>query len=96
MNKKYAVALIAAITITGGFSLAVAQDKEPDIQNNSSGLSVELSNNIARSAIAMGVHEPLNISKIQNNAKISGQNATTCTVKLSNDAKPKMLGISCK
>lgn len=97
MNQKHAITLITITFLAiGGLSTVLAKEKEPNIQENSSGLSIELSNNIARSAIAMGVQEPLLISKIQNNAKVSGSNATICTVKLSTDEEPKMLGISCK
>ena len=51
---------------------------------------------LSASALAMGVKQPLTINKDGNNAKISGSNCTICTAKLSADAEPKMLGISCK
>ncbi|UOP04770.1 hypothetical protein [Conchiformibius kuhniae] len=94
-NAKYAAALIAA-AVAVGLSVAAAKSKSPDIREDASGLPAELSENIARAAVAMGVKEPLAIAKAEQNAKVSGSNATVCTVKLSADAEPKMLGISCK
>ena len=97
INKKYAAAAIAAMIATaGGLSVALAKEKQPDIQSDTSGLPAELSTSIARTALAMGVKEPLSISKHADSAQISGSNQAVCTVKLSNGAEPKMLGISCK
>lgn len=97
INKKYAAAAIAAMIATaGGLSVALAKEKQPDIQANTANLPAELTTSMARTALAMGVKEPLTISKNGNNAKISGSNQAVCTVKLSDGAEPKMLGISCK
>ena len=73
---------------------ALAKDTAPAADNTN--LPSELTFNIAKTAIAMGVKQPLTINKDGNNAKISGSNSTICTAKLSADAEPKMLGISCK
>lgn len=96
-NMRMTAAVLAAVAlIGGGLGLAVAKDNEPAIASDQSGLPAELTANIARTALAMGVKEPLTISKNADSAQISGSNQAVCTVKLSNGAEPKMLGISCK
>ncbi len=82
-----------ALGMTGS---AFAKDADPNIASNDTNLSAELTLNIAKTAMAMGVKEPLKLTKEGGNAKVSGGSATVCTVKLSADAAPKMLGISCK
>lgn len=73
-----------------------AKDADPQIATDNAHLSSELTFNIAKTAIAMGVQQPLTLNKEGINAKISGSNSTICIAKLSSDAEPKMLGISCK
>lgn len=88
--------LLILLTACALSAPALAKEAEINIANNTSGLSAQLSENLARTAMAMGVKEPLTISKDGSSAKISGSNATVCTAKLSDGAEPKMLGISCK
>lgn len=90
MTFKYLTLALTALALT---TPAFAKDKEPEIAANTSGLSAELSDSIARTAMSMGVKEPLTISKDGANAKVSGSNTTVCTAKL-NDGK--MMGFSCK
>ena len=85
-----------AIFAIGLSASTLAKDTAPDIAADNANLSNELTFNIAKTAIAMGVKQPLTINKDGNNAKISGSNSIICTAKLSADAEPKMLGISCK
>lgn len=73
-----------------------AKDVEPKIIADNAHLPAELTINIAKTAVAMGVKEPLTIDKDGTNAKLSGSSSTVCIAKLSGDEAPKMLGISCK
>lgn len=93
--KNFTKSIVKMITLLalGASVNAFAAEKEPQIANDSANLPAELTQNIAKTAIAMGVKEPLMIAKEDSNAKISGSNATVCTFKLSGE---KMLGLSCK
>lgn len=77
----------------------VAAGKEPQIESNQSSIQDgHLINNIASSAIAMGVKEPLVIVEEQIANKrvltVSGSNHTSCKVPVSDS--DQMAGISCK
>lgn len=93
--KNLTKSMIKMITVLalGASAHAFAAEKEPQIASNTANLPAALTQNIAKTAMAMGVKEPLTIAKDGDNAKISGSNTTVCTVKLSGE---KMLGISCK
>lgn len=89
--KKTSVAFLAmALAFSGS---VLAKEKELNIASNSSGLSEELSLNIGRMAVGMGVKEPLIISKSGENAKVSGSGSAVCTIKLLGE---KIQGVSCQ
>ncbi|MGF6147562.1 Uncharacterised protein [Kingella potus] len=89
MNKK--TALLAALALTAAVHTASAKDIK--IQENSAGLDETLTQNLANTAVSMGVKEPLTIKKSGDGVSISGSNATRCNIKL-NDGK--IAGVSCK
>lgn len=89
--KKIQIALLAAALAVAGN--VVAKEKELNIASNTSGLSAETVNNIGRTALGMGVQEPLNISKSGDNAKVAGSGSVVCTIKLAGE---KIQGVSCK
>lgn len=96
--KKSLIALSALALFAA--SMAHAGEKALNIASNTSGLSEEFSANIARTAVGMGVKEPLTLSNSVENgvryAVVAGSTATVCKVKLSADAAPKIMGLSCK
>jgi putative periplasmic protein len=89
MNKKTALLLAFAVAAFGQQAAA----KEIKIQENSAGLSAELTENLAGTAVSMGVKEPLVIKKSGDGVVISGAGATRCNIKLNDD---KIAGVSCK
>lgn len=95
MNQSTLKIAYTSILLLSAFNI-FAKNIDIQIQNDTSHLPELLRTNIARSALAMGVQEPLNINQNNTEVQISGNNNTSCIVKLSNDATPKMLGISCK
>lgn len=91
MKKTFAVLLISAAVAS---PLALAKDV--NIAENSSGLPAAQVENIARAAMALGAKEPLVIKKSSDGVRISGSDSAVCQVKLSQDAEPKILNVSCK
>ncbi|WP_315285715.1 hypothetical protein [Neisseria bacilliformis] len=89
MNKK--TALLTTLVLAA--SVHAAQAKDIKIQENSAGLPAPLTQNLANTAVSMGVQEPLTIKKSGEGVSISGSNATRCNIKL-NDGK--IAGVSCK
>lgn len=90
MKKTYMMLIVAAVAISGS---VLAKEKELDIASNTSGLSAETTASITKTAVAMGVKEPLNISKSGNDAKVAGSGSTVCTIKLAGET---IQGVSCK
>ena len=89
MNKKIAVLLALAAAVAAPAAIA----KDIKIQENSAGLSEQLTENLAATAISMGVKEPLSIRKSADGVTISGSSSTRCNITL-NDGK--IAGVSCK
>ena len=82
MNKKIAVLLALAAAVAAPAAMA----KDIKIQENSAGLSEQLTENLAATAVSMGVKEPLSIRKSADGVTISGSSGTQCNIKL-NDGK---------
>lgn len=95
MNKSTIKMVCASVLLFSTFN-SFANNTNVQIQNDTSHIPELLRTNIARAALAMGVQEPLSINQNNMEIQISGNSNTSCIVKLSNDATPKMLGISCK
>ena len=89
MNKKIAILLALAAAVAAPAAMA----KDSKIQENSAGLSEQLTENLAATAVSMGVKEPLSIRKSADGVTISGSSGTQCNIKL-NDGK--IAGVSCK
>lgn len=89
--KQTGTLLLALAALASGHA---ASAKDIQIQENSSGLAAEQSVNIARTAVSMGVKEPLILRKSADGVSVSGAGTTACNIKLSADAK--ILGVSCK
>ena len=89
MNKKIAVLLALAAAVAAPAAMA----KDIKIQENSAGLSEQLTENLAATAVSMGVKEPLSIRKSADGVTISGSSSTRCNIKL-NDGN--IAGVSCK
>ena len=89
MNKKIAILLALAAAVAAPAAMA----KDINIQENSAGLSEQLTENLAATAVSMGVKEPLSIRKSADGVTISGSSSTRCNIKL-NDGK--IAGVSCK
>ena len=94
MNKTTVILLTLATLIAS--PVAMSKEKSIQIKEDSSGLAAEQSENIARTALAMGVKEPITIRKNSQGVAVSGSSATACNVKLSADNPPKIQGVSCK
>ena len=94
MHKTTAI-LLTLITIVAS-PMAISKEKSIQIKEDTSGLATEHAENIARTALAMGVKEPITIRKNNNGVSVTGASATTCYVKLSADNPPKIQGVSCK
>lgn len=90
MKKMSMMLMAAAVMMTGS---ALAQEKALNITENTAGLSEQFTTSIAKTAVSMGVKEPLVISKSGNDAKITGATATVCLIKLSGET---IQGVSCK
>lgn len=88
--KKY---FIGVLFVTLSSSMAYGKDKEINIASNQTGLSAAFSENIARTAMAMGVKEPLVLSSSTGGVMISGSSETQCQIKLNGE---KIMGVSCK
>ena len=89
MNKKIAILLALATAVATPAAMA----KDIKIQENSAGLSEQLTENLAATAVSMGVKEPLSIRKSADGVTISGSSGTQCNIKLN---KGKIAGVSCK
>lgn len=90
MKKIVMTFIVATVAISGSI---MAKEKELNIASNTSGLSAETTANIAKTAVAMGVKEPLIISKTGNDAKVAGASSTLCTIKLAGET---IQGVSCQ
>ena len=89
--KKISIALLTvALAVSGSVA---AKEKELNIAADTSGLAAEMSQNIGRMALGMGVKEPLLISKSGESVKVAGSGSTVCAIKLAGD---KIQGVSCK
>ncbi|EGZ44758.1 hypothetical protein [Neisseria wadsworthii] len=99
MNKRTGTILLTVLSLALS-PMAVSKEKSIDIQEDSSGLPAELSENLARTSLSMGVKEPVRIRSSKeggnNYVVVSGSSSTSCKIKLSKDDEPKILGVSCK
>ncbi|WP_107687905.1 hypothetical protein [Neisseria wadsworthii] len=99
MNKRTGTILLTVLSLALS-PMAVSKEKSIDIQEDSSGLPAELSENLARTSLSMGVKEPVSIRSSKeggnNYVVVSGSSSTRCKIKLSKDDEPKILGVSCK
>ena len=89
MNKKIAVLLALAAAVAAPAAMA----KDIKIQENSAGLSEQLTENLAATAVSMGVKEPHSIRKTAAGVTNTGSSGPQCNIKL-NDGK--IAGVSCK
>lgn len=96
MMKKRTGTLLLTVLSLALSPMAVSKEKAVSIKENSSGLSADQSENIARTAVSMGVKEPVSIRKSGSGATVGGASSASCDFKLSKDAQPKILGVSCK
>lgn len=95
MKKRTGTILLTVLSLALS-PMAVSKEKSINIEEDSSGLSSALSENLARTSVSMGVKEPVRIKSSGDGVVVSGASATSCKIKLSKDSSPAILGVSCK
>lgn len=86
--KKLSLILLMLLSMP-----AFAKEKALQIASNTTGLSAAFVENIGRTALAMGIKEPISLVKSADGVIVSGSTATKCQIKLNGE---KIMGVSCK
>lgn len=95
MKKNRLLALSAAVAALA-FSANAYAAKEVKIASNNTPYSDTHVQQLAATALGMGVKEPVSLNRAGGNVVVSGSNATKCTFKVGDGDTPKIQGVSCK
>lgn len=95
MKTTKLLALSAAAAILA-FSVNAYAAKEVKIASNNTPYSDTHVQQLAATALGMGVKEPVSLSRSGGNVVVSGSGSTKCTFKVGEGDAPKIQGVNCK
>lgn len=92
-TKLLALSVAAAAL---AFSVNAYAAKEVKIASNNTPYSDTHVQQLAATALGMGVKEPVSLTRSGGNVVVSGSGSTKCTFKVGEGDTPKIQGVSCK
>ena len=92
-TKLLALSVAAAIL---AFSVNAYAAKEVKIASNNTPYSDTHVQQLAATALGMGVKEPVSLTRSGGNVVVSGSGSTKCTFKVGEGDSPKIQGVNCK
>lgn len=95
MNKSKVFTLLAA-TAALSFGVKAYAAKEIKIADNNTPYTASEVQQLASTAVSMGVGEPVNLNLTNGTLTVTGSNHTSCQFKVGEGDKPKIQGLSCK
>ena len=95
MKTTKLLALSAAAAILAFIVNAYAA-KEVKIASNNTPYSDTHVQQLAATALGMGVKEPVSLTRSGGNVVVSGSGSTKCTFKVGEGDSPKIQGVNCK
>ncbi|PSJ79523.1 hypothetical protein [Neisseria iguanae] len=95
MKSTKLLALSAATTALV-FSVNAYAAKEVKIASNNTPYSETHVQQLAATALGMGVKEPVSLTRSGGNVVVSGSSSTKCTFKVGEGDTPKIQGVNCK
>lgn len=95
MKTTKLLALSAAAAILA-FSVNAYAAKEVKIASNNTPYSDTHVQQLAATALGMGVKEPVSLTRSGGNVVVSGSGSTKCTFKVGEGDPPKIQGVNCK
>lgn len=95
MKTTKLLALSAAAAILA-FSVNAYAAKEVKIASNNTPYSDTHVQQLAATALGMGVKEPVSLTRSGGNVVVSGSGSTKCTFKVGEGDAPKIQGVNCK
>ncbi len=97
MKTTKLLALSAAAAILAfSVNAYAAKAKEVKIASNNTPYSDTHVQQLAATALGMGVKEPVSLSRSGGNVVVSGSGSTKCTFKVGEGDAPKIQGVNCK
>lgn len=87
---------LSAAAVTLAFSVNAYAAKEVKIASNNTPYSDTHVQQLAATALGMGVKEPVSLTRSGGNVVVSGSGSTQCTFKVGEGDTPKIQGVSCK
>ncbi|PJO78343.1 hypothetical protein GJV52_00280 [Neisseria brasiliensis] len=92
-TKLLALSVAAAAL---AFSVNAYAAKEVKIASNNTPYSDTHVQQLAATALGMGVKEPVSLTRSGGNVIVSGSGSTKCTFKVGEGDAPKIQGVNCK
>ncbi|MFC5920769.1 hypothetical protein ACFPVS_08550 [Neisseria weixii] len=92
-TKLLASSVVAAAL---AFSVNAYAAKEVKIASNNTPYSDTHVQQLAATALGMGVKEPVSLTRSGGNVVVSGSGSTKCTFKVGEGDSPKIQGVNCK
>ncbi|WP_373753725.1 hypothetical protein [Neisseria weixii] len=92
-TKLLALSVVAAAL---AFSVNAYAAKEVKIASNNTPYSDTHVQQLAATALGMGVKEPVSLTRSGGNVVVSGSGSTKCTFKVGEGDSPKIQGVNCK
>ncbi|MRN36985.1 hypothetical protein ACM67B_04710 [Neisseria sp. CCUG17229] len=92
-TKLLALSVAAAAL---AFSVNAYAAKEVKIASNNTPYSDTHVQQLAATALGMGVKEPVSLTRSGGNVVVSGSGSTKCTFKVGEGDAPKIQGVNCK
>ncbi|WP_165010879.1 hypothetical protein [Neisseria yangbaofengii] len=92
-TKLLALSVAAAAL---AFSVNAYAAKEVKIASNNTPYTDAQVQQLAASALGMGVKEPVSLTRSGGNVVVSGSDSTKCTFKVGEGDAPKIQGVNCK
>lgn len=92
-TKLLALSVVAAAL---AFSVNAYAAKEVKIASNNTPYSDTHVQQLATTALGMGVKEPVSLTRSGGNVVVSGSGSTKCTFKVGEGDSPKIQGVNCK
>lgn len=87
---------LSAAAVALAFSVNAYAAKEVKIASNNTPYSDTHVQQLAATALGMGVKEPVSLTRSGGNVVVSGSGSTKCTFKVGEGDIPKIQGVSCK